>query len=46
MKASMLFGLVAGTCIGAVVATMYKPARTAINKGAEMAKTKMQELID
>ncbi len=46
MKGSMMIGLIAGTCLGAVVATMSKPTRTAINKGAAMAKEKMQEMTE
>lgn len=44
MKASMIFGLAVGAMAGAIVATMYKPARTAINKGANMAKQKVCEM--
>lgn len=44
MKGSMMFGLIAGTLIGAVVVTMYKPARNIINKGANMAKQKVTEM--
>ncbi len=44
MKDSMIFGLVVGTCLGLVTATMSKDARIAVNKGAQMAKEKVQEL--
>ncbi len=44
MKESMIFGLIAGTCIGLVTATMYKPARDVVNKGTKMAKQTVQEL--
>ena len=44
MKSSMIIGLIAGTCIGLVTATMSRDARVAVNKGTQMAKEKMQQL--
>ena len=40
----MIIGLIAGTCIGLVTATMSRDARVAVNKGTQMAKEKMQQL--
>jgi hypothetical protein len=44
MKNGMILGLLAGTCIGLITATMSKDARVAVNKGTQMAKEKMQQL--
>ena len=44
MKESMIFGLIVGTCLGLVTATMSKDARTVVNKGTQMAKEKMQQI--
>ncbi len=45
MKAGMMFGLMAGACMGAVIATMYKPARDVINKGKKVAKQATKDII-
>ena len=44
MKESMIFGLIVGTCLGLVTATISKDARTVVNKGTQMAKEKMQQI--
>ena len=44
MKNAMLIGLIAGTCVGAVVATMYKPARDAVRKSTDMVAKKAKDI--
>lgn len=46
MKEGMFIGLIAGTCIGAMVATMYKPARDVVKKGTSAVKQKAKQIID
>ena len=46
MKGAMIFGLVTGTCLGAVVATMYKPAREAVQRGTKLVKQKAKNMTN
>jgi len=46
MKNSVLVGMALGIIVGAVGATLYKPAQSVIKKGTEAVKEEAQTMLN